>query len=124
MAVCDAKNKFLSIDFGGSGRRGDENVFNHSALGNKLKAGRHGIPPPGPVDSGEGDLPYFHIKPDRLQAKQGKGSGEKLFWDFVCQDSMKFKNWFRNFGEVRCTVLLISAQLSFNGRGVNSSKEP
>ncbi|XP_052129598.1 uncharacterized protein LOC127750928 [Frankliniella occidentalis] len=73
MAVADAKLRFVDIDFGGSGRRrrGDANVFNHGALGKKLKANKISAPPPGPANGVTGDLPYVFIGDAAFQGIEG-----------------------------------------------------
>lgn len=61
MAVCDAKYKFISVEFGASGRRGDGNVFEFCAFNKRLQKGLLSIPPPIPEPGFEDDLPFFFV---------------------------------------------------------------
>lgn len=49
MAVSDAKYRFLMVDFGSSGRRGDANVMHHCPMGKKLEKDNLHIPNSGPA---------------------------------------------------------------------------
>ncbi|KAK3919743.1 Putative nuclease [Frankliniella fusca] len=69
MAKADAKLKFISVDFGGSGRRGDANVFNHSALGRKMANNEISAPPPSDVNGI--NLPYVFVGDAAFQGIRG-----------------------------------------------------
>ncbi|KAK3929587.1 Protein ANTAGONIST OF LIKE HETEROCHROMATIN PROTEIN 1 [Frankliniella fusca] len=69
MAVADAKLKFISVDFGGSGRRGGANVFNHSALGRKMAQNEISAPPPSDVNGI--NLPYVFVGDAAFQGIRG-----------------------------------------------------
>jgi hypothetical protein len=61
MAVCDAKHKFLLVELGASGRRGDGNVFHFSNIGKSFRHKRLHFPPPCPVDGINGDMPFVFV---------------------------------------------------------------
>jgi hypothetical protein len=61
MAVADAKQRFLIVDSGASGSRGDAGIFNASAFNKMINDGSLDIPPPCPIDGLEGDLPFMFI---------------------------------------------------------------
>lgn len=66
MAICDAKLKFLMIDVGSSGRRGDGNVYHRSAFSKMLRHEKYRperlhLPDPCPLDGIEEKLPFFFI---------------------------------------------------------------
>lgn len=59
MAACDPKLKFVFVDVGASGRRGDGNVHHSSAFAKKLRRGRLNVPPPCQMEGMKGKLPFF-----------------------------------------------------------------
>lgn len=63
MAICDAKLKFIFIDFGGKGRRGDGNVFYHCSFGKRMRLGMLNTPPPIPCDGfrHDQDVPFVFV---------------------------------------------------------------
>lgn len=58
MAIADAKRKFLVVDVGSSGRRGDGNVYHSSVFGKMFEKKLVNLPPPCPVEGIEGNVPF------------------------------------------------------------------
>lgn len=61
MAVADAKQRFITVESGASGSRGDSNIFSKSDFGKKLRNDLLNIPSPCPVEGMDGNLPFMFI---------------------------------------------------------------
>lgn len=61
MAVCDAKMRFLMVDVGSSGRRGDGNVFHRSEFAKRLKKDQLDLPPACKISGSAKKVPFFFV---------------------------------------------------------------
>ncbi|KAK3921298.1 Protein ALP1-like [Frankliniella fusca] len=61
LGVCDAKMKFLMVDVGSSGSRGDGNVFHRSKFAKKLKKHQLDLPPPCKLYGSSENVPFFFV---------------------------------------------------------------
>lgn len=73
MAICDAKYRFIAVDFGASGRRGDGNVFHFCPFGERLRKSRLNIPPPCPADgfNPDQDVPFSIVGDAAFSGNRG-----------------------------------------------------
>ena len=61
MAGADANYQFIFVDIGSKGRFRDAYIFENSAFGKSLLAGKLGVPEPAPLYDGEEPFPYVLI---------------------------------------------------------------
>lgn len=61
LAVCDARYRFIKVDIGECGSRGDAGLFNSCELGKEFRAGSWSIPEPRLLPGTSVELPYVIV---------------------------------------------------------------